>query len=102
MKKDDGEVEIGEIPLPSSVGEVSLLLDEPRTASVTAKTPVTALKFSSKAFEAMFQKIPQFGSALASGLAHRLHQISGKDRDPARCRSRRRRRRKSSTCCPWS
>jgi twitching motility protein PilT len=78
VKKDSGEVEIGEIPLPSSVGEVSLLLDEPRTASVTAKTPVTALKFSGKAFEAMFQKIPQFGSALASGLAHRLHQISGR------------------------
>src|SRR6185503_2704903 len=44
----------------------------------TAKTAVTALKFSGKAFEAMFQKIPQFGSALASGLAHRLHQISGR------------------------
>ena len=78
VTKDGGEVEIGEIPLPSSVGEVSLLLDEPRTASVTAKTKVTALKFSGKAFEAMFQKIPQFGSALASGLAHRLHQISGR------------------------
>jgi twitching motility protein PilT len=78
VTKDGGEVEIGEIPLPSSVGEVSLLLGEPRTASVTAKTPVTALKFSGKAFEAMFQKIPQFGSALASGLAHRLHQISGR------------------------
>ena len=37
-----------------------------------------ALKFSNKAFEAMFQKIPQFGAALASGLAHRLHQLSGK------------------------
>jgi len=78
VTKDGGEVEIGEIPLPSSVGEVSLLLSEPRTASVTAKTAVTALKFSGKAFEAMFQKIPQFGSALASGLAHRLHQISGR------------------------
>src|SRR5204863_2176320 len=29
-------VEVGEIPLPSTVGEVSLLLGEPRTASVTA------------------------------------------------------------------
>lgn len=79
VNRGQGEaVEIGEIPLPSSVGEVSLLLNEPRTASVTAKTPVTALKFSSKAFEAMFQKIPQFGAALSSGLAHRLHQLSGK------------------------
>jgi twitching motility protein PilT len=79
VQKGDGEaVEIGEIPLPSSVGEVSLLLNEPRTASVTAKSRVQALKFSNKAFEAMFQKIPQFGAALASGLAHRLNQLSGK------------------------
>ena len=79
VKKGDGEaVEIGEIPLPSSVGEVSLLLNEPRTASVTAKSRVQALKFSNKAFDAMFQKIPQFGAALASGLAHRLNQLSGK------------------------
>ena len=79
VSKGDGEaVEIGQIPLPSSVGEVSLLLGEPRTASVTAKSPVQALKFSSKAFDAMFQKIPQFGAALSSGLAHRLHQLSGK------------------------
>ena len=39
VAKDGGEVEIGEIPLPSSVGEVSLLLGEPRTASVTAALP---------------------------------------------------------------
>ncbi|HEV7499364.1 MAG TPA: PilT/PilU family type 4a pilus ATPase [Vicinamibacteria bacterium] len=79
VKKGDGDpVEIGTIPLPSSVGEVSLLLGEPRTASVTAKSQVQALKFSNKAFDAMFQKIPQFGAALASGLAHRLNQLSGK------------------------
>src|SRR5262249_27541858 len=71
-------VELGHIPLPASVGEVSLLLGEKRTASVTAKTQVHALKFSAKAFDAMFQKIPQFGSALSTGLAHRLHQLSGK------------------------
>jgi twitching motility protein PilT len=79
VQKGEGDpVEIGQIPLPASVGEVSLLLGEPRTASVTAKSAVQALKFSNKAFDAMFQKIPQFGSALASGLAHRLNQLSGK------------------------
>jgi twitching motility protein PilT len=79
VEKGQGDaVEIGQIPLPSSVGEVSLLLGEPRTASVTARSEVHALKFSAKAFEAMFQKVPQFGSALASGLAHRLHELSGK------------------------
>jgi twitching motility protein PilT len=79
VDKGQGEtVELGQIPLPSSVGEVSLLIGQPRTASVTAKGQALALKFSDKAFEAMFQKIPQFGVALSSGLAHRLHQLTGK------------------------
>ncbi len=71
-------VELGEVPLPSSIGEVSLLLREPRTASVVATTPVMALKFSAKVFDQMFQKIPQFGVAISEGLAYRLHQLSGK------------------------
>ncbi len=79
VDKGKGEsVEVGEVPLPASIGEVSLLLGEPRTASVTAKGKVLALKFSSKAFEQMFQKIPGFGAALSSGLAHRVNQLSGR------------------------
>jgi CRP-like cAMP-binding protein len=74
--RGDGEVQLGEIPLPSSLGEVSLLLREPRTATVTARGSVKALKFSAKAFEAMFKKIPEFGTALAEGLAFRLQRLS--------------------------
>ena len=35
--RGDGEVQLGQIPLPSSLGEVSLLLREPRTATVTTR-----------------------------------------------------------------
>jgi twitching motility protein PilT len=70
-------VELGSLPRPSSIGEVGLLLGEPRTASVVARSEVLALRFSAKAFDAMFQKIPQFGPALSAGLAFRLHQVSG-------------------------
>jgi pilus retraction protein PilT len=79
VDKGQGEgVELGQVPLPSSVGEVSLLLGQPRTASVTTRSQVLALKFSAKVFEAMFQKVPQFGMALSSGLAHRLNQLSAR------------------------
>jgi twitching motility protein PilT len=70
--------EVGRVPLPASVGEIGLLLGEPRTATVAAVEPVTAVKFGARAFDAMFQKIPDFGSGLSRGLAHRLKQVSSK------------------------
>jgi len=70
--------ELGRMPQPSTIGEVGLLLGEARTASVSAVTPVLAVKFKAKAFEQMFQKIPGFGMGLSAGLALRLQQLSGK------------------------
>jgi twitching motility protein PilT len=84
--RGDGEVQLGQIPLPSSLGEVSLLLREPRTATVTARGNVQALKFSAKAFEAMFKKIPEFGTALAEGLAFRLQRLSDRIEIPVAVR----------------
>jgi twitching motility protein PilT len=72
------ETEVGRVPVPSSVGEIGLLLDEPRTASIVALEPVTAVKFGSRAFQAMFTKIPEFGMGLSRGLAFRLAQVSSK------------------------
>jgi twitching motility protein PilT len=71
-------IELGRIPQPASFGEIGLLLSEPRTASVVAGTGMMALKFGAKAFEAMFQKIPEFGAALSAGLAQRVWHLSGK------------------------
>jgi twitching motility protein PilT len=78
VESPSGEVaELGRIPQPTSLGEIGLLLGEPRTATVVAAGPMTALRFSAKAFQAMFEKIPNFGEGLAAGLAHRLDQVSG-------------------------
>ena len=44
---------------------------------MVAQSALTALKFSQKAFDTMFQKIPRFGVGLSQGLAHRLDEISG-------------------------
>ncbi len=84
--RGDGEVQLGQIPLPSSLGEVSLLLREPRTATVTARGAVQALKFSARVFEAMFKKIPEFGTALAEGLAFRLQRLSDRIEIPVAVR----------------
>jgi twitching motility protein PilT len=84
--RGDGEVQLGQIPLPSSLGEVSLLLREPRTATVTARGNVQGLKFSAKAFDAMFKKIPEFGTALAEGLAFRLQRLTDRIEIPVAVR----------------
>jgi twitching motility protein PilT len=73
-----GAIEIGRMVSPASLGEMALLIEEPRTASVVAANQVEALKFSSKAFDQMFQKIPNFGLTLARGLASRLSQVSSR------------------------
>ncbi len=85
VESPSGEVaELGRIPRPSSLGEIGLLLGEPRTATVVAAGPLTALRFSAKAFQAMFEKIPNFGEGLATGLAHRLELVSGQVPLPGR------------------
>ncbi|MEW6365614.1 MAG: PilT/PilU family type 4a pilus ATPase [Acidobacteriota bacterium] len=77
--KPDGEyIELGRMPAKSSVGEIGLLLDEPRTATVVATQQAVVLKFGAKAFHVMFQKIPDFGVGVSRGLAHRLEQVSGR------------------------
>jgi twitching motility protein PilT len=76
VERDGEAVGLGSVPTPVSVGEVGLLLGEPRTATVIARTEVLAVRFTAKAFEAMFKKIPDFGEALSAGLAHRLHHVS--------------------------
>ena len=44
---------------------------------MVALSELMALKFSQKAFDTMFQKIPKFGIGLSQGLAHRLDEVSG-------------------------
>ncbi len=79
LTSQSGEThELGKVPFPSSAGEIGLLLQGPRSASVVATEDSLVMKFSARAFDAMFQKIPNFGWGLSAGLAYRLQQVSGK------------------------
>lgn len=66
----DGEV--GRIGPGDVVGEMGVLLDEPRTATVVAETPMVLLEFDAPVFYAMFERIPGFGLAVSRALARRL------------------------------
>jgi CRP-like cAMP-binding protein len=66
----DGEV--GRLGPADVVGEMGVLLGEPRTATVVADGPMVLLRFDAPVFDAMFERIPGFGMAVGRALARRL------------------------------
>ena len=64
---------------PSDVlGEMGVLLDRPRTASVRVAGPTLLLRFDADVFDAMFERIPGFGLAVSRALARRLLAANAK------------------------
>jgi CRP-like cAMP-binding protein len=61
---------------PSSFGEVGLLLDEPRTATVIAEEGARALRIGARAFHELFAKVPEFGLDTSRYLARRLRDLT--------------------------
>ena len=86
---NDGTVEIvvsddqGENPVPITYlskgdlfGEIGLLTDVPRTASVRVPASATLLRFDRDSFLRLISSIPAFGHYLAMLLARRLHKTT--------------------------
>ncbi len=57
------------------VGEMALLENEPRSATVIAKTAVRALVLTPKAFNAMLDCAPGVARRVMRTLAHRLREV---------------------------
>ncbi|MDP1826055.1 MAG: PilT/PilU family type 4a pilus ATPase [Archangium sp.] len=69
-------IELGRLKVSDAVGEMGILLDQARSATVIAEGQVLATRFEAKAFHGMFQKIPSFGLATSRMLAARLQKAS--------------------------
>lgn len=65
-------VEVAALPPVTAIGEIGLLLNQPRGASAVATRPSEAVRFDAKIFGAMVQRIPAFGLALCRVLAERV------------------------------
>jgi twitching motility protein PilT len=77
LDRRSGEsVQVTTVRTPDTVGEIGLLLEQPRSATVIARDALVAVAFPSATFHAMFQKIPAFGVTVARGLAARLVSTS--------------------------
>jgi CRP-like cAMP-binding protein len=54
------------------VGEISILCDTPRTATVTARTGLTALRVRKESFLQLLKQFPEIAAEVMRGLAERL------------------------------
>jgi len=59
------------------VGEISLLEETPRTATVTAKTPIKSFVLTRKDFRELVKESPAVESKVLRALARRLVNVSG-------------------------
>jgi pilus retraction protein PilT len=65
-------VEIAALPPGAMVGEIGLLLSQPRGASAVAVGATEVLRFDARVFDAMMKQLPAFALALCQMLAERV------------------------------
>lgn len=72
----DDQVEVGSITPVNIFGEMALLLNHPRTATVVAREATAVLQFGKQAFDMMIDGIKGYARQLSTSLAERLVQTS--------------------------
>ena len=66
---------VGTLGPGDSVGELSLLDHGPRTATVTANTPITVLALSAREFSGLLEDVPGLAHKLLAQLAGRVREL---------------------------
>ena len=71
-----GPLKVATVGRNDIIGEIAILCDVPRTATVTASTDLTTLKVSKDNFFQLLTQFPQIGIEVMHELASRLHQTT--------------------------
>ncbi len=71
-----GSQELAVLDAGAVVGEVALLDDQPRTASVTAIEPVTALRLDRLDFDQLLSAYPQMGRGIMRVITERMRSLT--------------------------
>lgn len=76
-----GPLTVATIDKHELVGEIALLCDVPRTATVTAKTELVALQISKDLFYRLVAEFPEMAMEIMRDLARRLDQTTSRLRE---------------------
>lgn len=72
----DGPVTVASVGRNDMIGEIAILCDVPRTATVTASSDLETLKISKDGFFHLVTQFPQIGVEVMHELASRLHHTT--------------------------
>jgi CRP/FNR family transcriptional regulator, cyclic AMP receptor protein len=72
----DGEIELAQVGETDFVGEIAILCDVPRTASVAATSDLTALRVSKETLAEFLITFPTMGVAMMRELGFRLSRTT--------------------------
>ena len=76
IETDKGPVEVAELKRGDVVGEISILCDVPRTASVKAIESVQTLKVTKDTFIHLLTEFPEIAIEIMRDLASRLNKTN--------------------------
>ena len=76
MHDRDGEVSIAAVGENEMVGEISILCDVPRTATVRAATELVTLRISKDRFFGVLEEFPEMAVGIMRELARRLESTT--------------------------
>ena len=79
-----GQIAVAEMKKNSFFGEIAILCDVPRTATIKAKEPLSTLKITKDMFYRLVAEFPQMAVEIMRELAHRLEDTNQKLRTATR------------------
>ena len=76
VETDDGEIPVAEFKDNAFIGEIAILCDVPRTATVRAQTKLEVLKVKKEHFLGLIRDFPELGIEVMRELASRLSKTT--------------------------
>ena len=67
-----GQIQVAEMTKNDFMGEIAILCDVPRTATIKAREPLSTLKISKETFYRLVAEVPQMAIEVMRELAHRV------------------------------